>query len=94
MLTEKIFRRHKLDTTRIIATKELDASVTLVIMEDEVATTTMKLPEGRDLNAFAEGMLIGIEYQQSETWEVKLKNAEKQQAGTFTEAQASQSRKL
>jgi len=77
MLTEKVFRRHKLDETRIIATPKLDKSVTLVISEGDVVTTTMKLPDGRDLSSFAEGLLEGIEYQRSETRRVKLKDAKK-----------------
>ena len=77
MLTEKTFRRHKLDTQRIIATPELDKSVTLTIMEGDVVTTAMKLPEGRDLSSFAEGMLEGMAYQMGDVRLVRLKDAKR-----------------
>jgi len=77
MLTEKIFRRHKLDDQRIIATPELDKSVTLTIMEGDVVTTVMKLPEGRDLSSFAEGLLEGMAYQVSPSRKVRLRDAAK-----------------
>lgn len=77
MLTEKVFRRHKLDERRIVATPEMNKSVTLTVMEGDVVTTVMKLPEGRDLSAFAEGMLEGMEYQTGEVRKVRLKDAKK-----------------
>lgn len=75
MLTEKTFRRHKLDEQRIVATRELDKSVTLTIMEGDVVTTVVKLPEGRDLPSFAEGLLEGMAYQSGEVRKVRLKDA-------------------